>query len=62
MGEKIIAWRMARGLSMSQFAELAGVSKQTLRYIESGKRTNIQAGTLKKIAAVMGCTLDFLVA
>lgn len=62
MGEKVIAWRTARGLSMSQFAELAGVSKQTLSYIESGKRTNIQAGTLKKIAAVMGCTLDFLVA
>lgn len=62
MGEKIIAWRTARGLSMSQFAELAGVSKQTLSYIESGKRTNIQARTLKKIAAVMGCTLDFLVA
>lgn len=62
MGEKIIAWRMARGLSMGQFAKLAGVSKQTLSYIESGKRTNIRAGTLKKIAAVMGCTLDFLVA
>jgi transcriptional regulator with XRE-family HTH domain len=39
-------WRMRRGLTQAQLAELAGVRRAMLSEIESGRRTNIELHTV----------------
>ncbi len=61
MGEKIKAWREAHGLTIRQFAEMAGVSRQWVSFVESGSHENITVETLKKISKLTGITIDELI-
>ncbi|MDQ0474109.1 helix-turn-helix domain-containing protein [Labrys wisconsinensis] len=56
---KVRVWRQHRGHTASDLAELAGISAACLSQIESGTREG-SVGTLKKIAAALGITVDDL--
>jgi transcriptional regulator with XRE-family HTH domain len=49
LGQTILIWRSSRGLSQSQLAQKAGLSRPNLSQIESGKR-DVTVGTLRRIA------------
>ena len=54
------AWREHRGLTLKSLAENAGIAPAYLSQIETGQRDGT-IGTMKKIAATLGVTLDDLV-
>jgi DNA-binding XRE family transcriptional regulator len=59
-GESAVrAYREFRGLSGKELAEKAGISPGYLSQIETGQRDGT-FGTMKKIAAALGVTLDDL--
>ena len=60
IAEKLRDLRVERGLTQKQAAELARVSHQTLRDLESGKRPPYMP-TLTKIARGYGVPLEELV-
>lgn len=57
-GEKIKALRMAKGMKKSELAKRIALSDRSIRFIEAGGR-NPGEYTLKKIAAVLGVTMDY---
>jgi transcriptional regulator with XRE-family HTH domain len=59
MGEKIKKRREELKMSQDELAEKAGISRQTVSAIETGKYENVMIGTLKAIARALGCELDF---
>ena len=58
--ERLRALRTERGLSLAQFAALAGVRKATVVAIERGETRMPNVGTLQKFAALLGMTLQDL--
>jgi transcriptional regulator with XRE-family HTH domain len=54
LGEMIEEKREALGLTKSEAARLAGVSRGTWHEVESGKRTNMLAGTLDLFDKALG--------
>ncbi len=58
--ERLRALRRERGLSQAQFAALAGVRKATVVAIERGETLIPNVGTLRKLAAVLGMTVEDL--
>ncbi len=60
LGERIRRWRMAKGLSTRQLAELADISQPTISQYELGHRVPRRA-TLQKIAEGLSLELDDLV-
>jgi DNA-binding Xre family transcriptional regulator len=56
----IRVWRRHRGLALGELAIQAALSQAYLSQIETGKRQG-QAETLKRIAAVLGVTVDDLI-
>lgn len=61
MNEKVKALRMRKGMTQEELSKKAGISRQTLNYIETGKTVNITVGTLMKLAEVLECKADDLV-
>ena len=61
MNEKVKALRMRKGMTQEELSKKAGISRQTLNYIETGKTVNITVATLMKLAAVLECKADDLV-
>lgn len=59
MGEKIKKRREELKMSQDELAEKAGISRQTVSAIETGKYENVMIGTLKAIARALSCELDF---
>lgn len=57
---RVRVWREHRGLSATALAERAGIAQPYLSQIESGKRDGT-VETYKKIAAVLGVSIDDLV-
>lgn len=55
----ITRMRVGRGLKQTELARAIGVSQSQLSRWERG--ADLRVGTLKKIAAVLGCSLDDLV-
>lgn len=49
------------GISLSQLAREAGVSKATISYILSGKRHSTTADIIGKLARALGVTSDYLI-
>ena len=60
IGRKILAIRQRRGLTLSELARMAGISKSTLSEIEAGK-VNPTIGTLWAIAKALGVSFGELV-
>ncbi len=61
MNEKVKALRMRKGMTQEELSKKAGISRQTLNYIETGKTVNITVATLMKLAEVLECKADDLV-
>ena len=56
IGRRIKAIRVLRGITQKELADAAGMSNQTISYIEQGK-SDFRIGTLKEIEKVLKCTL-----
>ena len=52
--------RAALGMSQSELAKRSGVHLNTINNWECGGVLNAKVGTLKKVADVLGCTIDDL--
>ena len=52
--------RVALGMSQRELAKRAGVHVNTINNWECGGVLNAKVGTLKKVADVLGCTVDEL--
>lgn len=61
MNEKVKALRMRKGMTQEELSKKAGISRQTLNYIETGKTVNITVATLMKLAEALECKADDLV-
>ena len=53
--------RMARGMRLRDLAESAGLPKNTIWTIETGRRQNPQAETMIPIARALNTTVEYLV-
>lgn len=60
IGERIKDYRQRKGYSITQLAELAGVSKSYLSYIERDLRTNPSLEFLGKVAKPLDTTIEEL--
>jgi transcriptional regulator with XRE-family HTH domain len=58
LAERVRLARLARRMSQHEFGQLLGASKQTVSYIEKGRRT-LTALELQKISEAMQIPLDF---
>lgn len=58
LGERIAAIRMQRGMQQRQLAELAGITIANMSRIEGGKYS-VGLHVLARLAAALGCRLDF---
>lgn len=61
MSNFIRAWRVHRGLTQQALAERIGIARSYLSMIESGARP-ASSHILGSAAAVLGCTLEELIA
>jgi transcriptional regulator with XRE-family HTH domain len=59
MGEQLATWRKLRQLTAAQVADRAGISRHTVRRLESGEGVSME--NLLRVARVLG-VLDNLVA
>ncbi len=59
LGRRLHALRKARGLTLAQVSEHAGVAPSQLSMIENGKRES-KVGTLQRLASLYGTSLDEL--
>lgn len=60
LGERITAARTAKGVSVAQLAELAGVSKAYMHQIENGECKRPSAQVMFDIANVLGTSVGYL--
>jgi transcriptional regulator with XRE-family HTH domain len=60
IGLNITKYRTALGLSKAELARRSGITATGLRYIESGRRRDVGALILCRIARALGVTLDEL--
>jgi XRE family transcriptional regulator, aerobic/anaerobic benzoate catabolism transcriptional regulator len=60
LGERVRAWRSARGMTRRQLAESSGVSERYLAQLEAGQG-NMSVLLLRKVAGAMGVGVDWLV-
>ncbi len=58
LGKLIRARREEVGLTTTQAAELAGVSRRLLTELERGKRRNVGTGAVFKILELLGLRID----
>ncbi len=61
IGDNFKSKRIERDLSQEELSKLSGVSKPMISYIERGKRVP-SVLTAQKIARVLRCTIDDLLA
>jgi len=60
LSEKITAFRKDNDLTQAQFADLGGLTRETVQAIENGRVENPGLETLLGIAKAMNITLDEL--
>lgn len=56
LGQRIKAWRQAKGLSLREAADRAGINHQSWHNAENGKR--LRPDTLRRIVALTGYTMN----
>jgi transcriptional regulator with XRE-family HTH domain len=61
LGERLKAQRLRRGYTQSQLAEEAKVSQGLIARIENNHVKDPSSGVLRRIARVLGCSIDWLV-
>lgn len=61
IGERLKTLREERGYSLTKLADLAGVSKSYLSYLERDLRDNPSLQFLSKIADALDVTLEYLI-
>lgn len=55
-GEQIRTARMEQGLTQTELAERAGVSRPTVARVEAGE--DVSTATLEKVAAALGLAIE----
>ena len=60
LGEKLKTLRAQHGWSQRDLAERAQVRQALISYLESGKQADTTGANLRKLAAALGCTVDYL--
>jgi transcriptional regulator with XRE-family HTH domain len=58
---KLAAWRVKRGMTQQELAEVVGLPLSTYRLYERGKMADPGVITLKRFAYVLGCKLADLI-
>ena len=61
LGDKIQRRRRKLGLNQKQLADVSGITQATISRIESGKVKELKSQALKRLAKVLGVTVDYLV-
>lgn len=59
-GARLRAMRKERGLSVHQVQEMAGVTARHIWRLEAGKRPNVAAVTLARIAVAIDVDVNYL--
>jgi transcriptional regulator with XRE-family HTH domain len=59
-GDRLREVRKQQGLSAHDLAELSGVTARHIWRLEAGKRPNVAAATLGRLAVVLGVSLEYL--
>jgi len=54
LGKSLMAWRTKRGLSQTELARLANISRPRISQIETGEGGKVQGATIHKLAAALG--------
>lgn len=60
LGQKLKLLREERGMNQSELAEASGVNQATISRIESGEMHQLKSDALKRLARVLGVTIDSL--
>jgi transcriptional regulator with XRE-family HTH domain len=60
-GKRMRARRKQRGLTQMELARRTGIIQGDISLLERGKKHALWADTLERIAATLGCSLDYLV-
>jgi len=60
LGERLKILRERKGLSQSELARQCHIAQATISRLESGDLHDIQTTMAKRIARVLGVTLDYL--
>ncbi len=58
--DRLDAWMEARGLSSAEVADVTELSYNYLYMLRLGRRPNVSAQNVAKIALAVGCTMDYL--
>jgi transcriptional regulator with XRE-family HTH domain len=61
LAEKVKQQREKLGMNQKQLAETSGITQATISRIESGQVKELKSGALKRLAAALRVTVDFLV-
>ena len=61
LGEKLKALRTEKGWSQRELAQRARVRQARLSELESGKKTDTTGQALRRLARVLGVSVDYLV-
>ena len=57
-GKRVRQWRIERGLSQAEFAELVGISRNYVSQVERGVSTNLSLTVARRICSELGIRLD----
>lgn len=60
LGQRIHAARKAKGLTLLEIADKVGLSEATIQRYEAGKIANVSIDMVKKIAAALGVSAQYL--
>lgn len=61
MPNNLRAYRHAAGLTVAKLAELSGVPYRSIQDYEAEKMQLVNVHVLRRLVAVLGCTIDDLV-
>jgi transcriptional regulator with XRE-family HTH domain len=61
LGAKVKDLREKRGMNQKQIAEASSITQATISRIESGQVKQLKSEALKRLAAALGVTIDFLI-
>jgi transcriptional regulator with XRE-family HTH domain len=56
--EQIRYWRLARGLTQTELAEIAGTKQSRISALESAHYGKPSLTTLHRVADALGCTIE----
>lgn len=61
LGERIRLIRQRRGLSQNELSRQAGVRQALISELEAGKKQDTTGSVLRRLAHVLGVSVDYLV-